>query len=1378
MDMDKEEASMKYASRRMKKVGSFTALTSMMFAAVLALGPMLAIAPPTQGDLDVVVTDLAPLEHTFPGDTNVTMLWIRMTATGGNVVIDSLDFTLGGTFDPLDVSSVVLWSDATGVLGPDKKQSFGECELARITNPSSGGFTLPPANLNNCVTPFGAYTINQFQTRYILVFVSISSSAIEGGTINLTLDLITSDATSTTGDTGASGTVEILSIFFSDDMESGQGGWTREGWDKGHMHEPNGLWHLSTAEGSCWNDNLDLPYHASGSTSWWYGRRYEDPFGPGNYLCSFDTWLPGQYLSKTRNMGNLTTPNIDATTGSSLAVTFRHMLLGEGDGLTQPDNGHLWLYDGTWHKVTPAEYEYGVDSTDTSWWKETINLSAYAGKVVQLELRFDTLDYFNNMWLGWFVDDLVVYGKTVPHDIHVSNMDAPPVVSPSGGSLDVSADVSNIGSSDETGIVTRLTVDNATVDTGSIPSLNSGQYVSPTLTWSPTVAGVHWICFEADPVPGETIIWNNKNCKVVSVIDVPVHYIYVVRSQGTTTLAAKNTWDHLNANWGTYGSDQVIIDYSSLDMPGITYADISGQSPKPDTLVISSSGGWINGVAPPGGQFTNTETAAIEQYVLEGHGLVLTGTVFNELIPNNNDLTGLVGVTDQAYMRYEPISSMDIEPSAACNPLTQGVSDPFTLPYNGTMTPTDGNWGSGDVTTGTYCARSPGGQAAIVVNKGVYMMSIGAERGPNADVYQLIYNAMVNALYQVFDHDVKAENIIAPNYARVNYPVNVSATIKNIGKNDEDITVNLEVNSMVEDTTDIFLTATGGTQKVTLSYIPATQQTDLVCIKTTIIGFTDQDPSNNDVCTNVESMNNPPVQVFILDSWGTDSSSLAPWANLNSNWNLYGTTPVYIDWTKFNKESIQYQELVDMNVDVMVISNSFSGNPNENPTIDGHVFSAAEMTAISNYVNDGHGLIVTGSSFNTEQIPTHASGLGPVMGINGGAQYMTTYGVKDMKVQNPAANHPLFYDIPTNYNTRNGTSLTPGFSMTGPEPWDASQLSGATYEALEDITVNPSGPYGAVIAYEPGTYNTVYITGFVERLANTNDKQLLYNAMVWARSAVKAPSDLWVELWNGNNDLRLTWTENPSTGLVGYNIYHANTVDTFNFGSPIASGLPAGTTEYIDFGAGSDLDNHYYIVRAYDSNGNEEMNMNIVGKFMITLYPKVGNEISIPFELKDTTTSVVFSQLAGRFDRIEAYDAQLAAWKSWTPTGGTLQDVDHTMGLRVTLKPTEKDPIPFVTVGQVRAMTDISLYHNIASAYWNFVGFPRHLNTPLPDVLDNYGMAGKYDMVLWYDPQDKKQRWKWFDPNDPSGSPLTELRPGMGIWVHTTQAGTWTLPGS
>ncbi|UCD92321.1 MAG: hypothetical protein JSV43_08930, partial [Methanobacteriota archaeon] len=457
---------MKSASKRLKHVGAITVATAMIFAGVFALGPLFVKAPPLQ-QLDVVFTDKAPNTGTFPGDVNVTMLSLDFTATGGDVQVTSIDFTLTGSTG--DIASVALWDDATD----DGQPQWYECQLGMSTVMTSS-FTIPGAGtLKECSGP-GDYFVSQFSPRSILVFLTVDVGATEFNTISLEVTAINSPEP-VTGGTGTTKTIEILHKFFEDDMESGPGSWKTEGWDKGHMHEPDGLWHLSSGEEDCINNNNDQAFFHSYNTGWWYGHRYPDPFGgPTDYVCIYYTWMPGQYLTSTRNMGNLTTPQIDATTGSSLSVSFWHLLIGESDTpLYKIDNGDLWLHDidlDMWHKINPLPW----DSTTGSWWKVTLNLSAYAGKHVELELRFDTVDTMNNVFLGWFVDDLTVYGKTEAHDIAVPTHDAPPADSPSGSTLFVNGTFSNIGTSDETGIGTRLTVDNATVDTDTIASLLSG----------------------------------------------------------------------------------------------------------------------------------------------------------------------------------------------------------------------------------------------------------------------------------------------------------------------------------------------------------------------------------------------------------------------------------------------------------------------------------------------------------------------------------------------------------------------------------------------------------------------------------------------------------------------------------------------------------------------------------------------------------------------------------------------------------------------------------------------------------------------------------------------------------------------------------------
>jgi hypothetical protein len=449
-----------------ERVLSLVLAVLMTSGAVLALVPFIGptiIAPPTTGTLDVTFHDIAPDTHTFPGDENVTMIWLEMTASGGDVQVNSLNFTLGGNFSAGEVSSVALLDD------------FSNCELANITNPK-GSFTLPTAgNLNECTPPLGGYIILQSQTRYILVFVSVSPTAAEGNTTSINLDAMNTDG-SVVGDSGASSTIEILHIFFSDDMESGQGGWTMSGGDDGGQF-PNGLWHRSSGEFTCKNNILGKKFYHSYNSSWWYGHRYEDPYFPGEYICAYYTWDPSDYLLPTRNWGELRTPDVDAMKGQSLYLSFRHMLFGEPDTpVIKPDNGHLRLYDGSWHNVTP--YTDGYDSTDNSWWKEKVNLSAYAGSQVKLEFGFDTVDEENNGWMGWFVDDVTIYGKMVKHALAVNNNDVPPLLTlPEDGSpvmCSIAAQVNNIGASDEFDIVVNLTVNGTTVNQTMIGVLNSG----------------------------------------------------------------------------------------------------------------------------------------------------------------------------------------------------------------------------------------------------------------------------------------------------------------------------------------------------------------------------------------------------------------------------------------------------------------------------------------------------------------------------------------------------------------------------------------------------------------------------------------------------------------------------------------------------------------------------------------------------------------------------------------------------------------------------------------------------------------------------------------------------------------------------------------
>ena len=1341
------------SGRNLSKSVSFIVAVAMVVGSIVSMYPYeggTVKAPPTAGTLEVTWESLAPITNTFQGDVNLSMLWLGLKAVDADISIDSIQVVVWG-LPSQGINRTFLWSDNN----MDKERSYGECVIAAD---SSSPYVLPPSGvMRECNGPMigQPVVIQQNFTRAFIVYLDLDFDP-DQKFVDRDLRVcvnpgdIDSSATDVVGLPACSRTIDVNTRFFFDDMEHGQGGWVFSGGDSGGTHSPDGLWHLSTGEEDCINNLAGMPFYHSADTAWWYGHRF-DWFG--DWVCNYYTHEPGSPTTSTRNWGKLTTPVIDARKGTSLAMTIHQFLsreLYEGVDLAQ-----IYLKDDVgWHFISSEVF------TDDQWKKLNLNLSAYAGKQVQLEFRFDTMDNMNNLFLGWFLDDLVVYGEVLAHDIAVTDLNIGEYVALEP--QDVSARVSNVGANAETNIKVNLTVDGSVVDQTTIPSLASATYTSVTLSWTPAAEGTYEVCMESAAVPGETVLWNNRECKMVTVTSQTYTKVLILRSYGTQADGPKALWDHLNANWGDYGPDPVLIDYVSLDLYPITYEMINNTGA--DLLVLSGSGYYFR--PPIGTELDDVETAAIEKYIREGHGFVAIGTAFSQNVPNNNDLVDLVGIKDQAYGKKGNITDVQVLGSCSSHPIFDGVNSVFQNGFEQTATPlNDQSWDTADLDGGTYCAHSPGQKySAITIFKGSVYFSFAIDASPTPDEIQLIYNTFVWSRFQAFDYDIKVTNVNAPRFTRPSYPAKVSSIVSNIGKKDlGSIDVQLKIDGAPVNTQNIALLH-GDEVYVNFTWIPSSIGTYEVCVYGDIIGFTDQDPTNNEDCMSVEVTNNPPVMVYVLDSWGTDFAAQAPWNHLTTNWDLYGSVPVFIDYERFNKENIDYIELLDSYADVLLISSSRSGNWDD-PIGAGYMFTDDEVDAIVRFIQEGHGIIATGITFDSEKMPQQGFNFGPLFGMNPSNMYTYADGINDMEILNPTENHPLFNKIPTQYTTANGRTLTPGLYLTGAENWTAGHLAGAEYKAMSVQTDN-----GAVIAYEPGDYNAVYISNFVEKNSNTVDKQLLYNAMVWGRTSIDSATDLWI--YKSGDSLRLEWTLAASPDVEGYRIYRATHVNDFDFNNIYAT-VGSTTTQWTDpeAGVGTNTNSYFYLVRAYDIKGNEEQNLNKVGKFAQQLY-KGSNEISIGFQLVDGTTSVAFESVDGLYRSVEAFDPYTCVWKTWTPTGGTLTEIERWMGLRVAMR---FDGL-LINVGRV-VPTSIEITQDMACDNWNFVGYASFQERGLPGALDDWGMAGKYDLVMWYDASDKKQHWKWFDPADPGGSPLVELRPGMGIWIHVTQPGFWNLRG-
>jgi hypothetical protein len=159
--------------------------------------------------------------------------------------------------------------------------------------------------------------------------------------------------------------------LFSDDVESGVGGWTA-----------TGLWHRVAAADACTNAH-------GGSASWYYGQAG---------TCTYD--------NGAANSGTLTSAAFAVPLGAVTSLSFWSYYQTE-------ETGTSWDVRIVQVSVDGGAFQNVAQlSGDTmfAWRLVTVDLSAYTGHTIQLRFYFDTYDAVMNAYRGWYVDDVRVTG--------------------------------------------------------------------------------------------------------------------------------------------------------------------------------------------------------------------------------------------------------------------------------------------------------------------------------------------------------------------------------------------------------------------------------------------------------------------------------------------------------------------------------------------------------------------------------------------------------------------------------------------------------------------------------------------------------------------------------------------------------------------------------------------------------------------------------------------------------------------------------------------------------------------------------------------------------------------------------------------------------
>jgi thermitase len=322
-------------------------------------------------------------------------------------------------------------------------------------------------------------------------------------------------------------------------------------------------------------------------------------------------------------------------------------------------------------------------------------------------------------------------------------------------------------------------------------------------------------------------------------------------------------------------------------------------------------------------------------------------------------------------------------------------------------------------------------------------------------------------------HDVISYGWETPPYIEPPASAMINGTVLNFGGNDEsNVTVQLLANGSVVDSATIGFLANGTTATVGFDWNPTVLGSYNVTLY--VVPVPGETRVENNILSKIIYVGHP-VKVFVLRSAGNvEAQSITNWQVLSNEWYRYGNTMVYVDYVSLNKVNITYQDLEASKADVLVISCAFA-------SYMGWEYTDSEIEAITQYVHEGHGLIVTAGTFYSA-VPNNNK-LAPLLGINDQITWTATF-TDLMDLVNTS--DPFLNKVPDPLVFPQVGSAIPSSNT-----WDQNTLAGGSYLALGHFEES------AVVTFR----GLVYISAWLEQIPAyyKHHLQLLYNVMLYSR---------------------------------------------------------------------------------------------------------------------------------------------------------------------------------------------------------------------------------------------------------------------------------------
>jgi len=223
----------------------------------------------------------------------------------------------------------------------------------------------------------------------------------------------------------------------------------------------------------------------------------------------------------------------------------------------------------------------------------------------------------------------------------------------------------------------------------------------------------------------------------------------VVKSWGQCSSAGL-VWDDLNANWSSYGSVPISIDYANPDLCGTSFTLAALEASGANVVILDD---------PAGGQqqFSADEVSALQTYASEGHNLLATYLTFGYPTSgiDNSALAPLFGLKQQAGWTggdVESSATYSLRPKKA-KALLHLIPNPYvSTGFDYSQRPGDGTWSKNTLNNDTKATKIAGingdKSAAIIAFQGsgyyaVYIATMPEYGGGTSD-QQFIYNAIIH----------------------------------------------------------------------------------------------------------------------------------------------------------------------------------------------------------------------------------------------------------------------------------------------------------------------------------------------------------------------------------------------------------------------------------------------------------------------------------------------------------------------------------------------------------------------------------------------------------------------------------------------------------